>query len=476
MFRINTNTLAMNALRNLDSTGRSASVAMTRLSSGMRINSAADDPAGLQISEGLRTQLASVDQALRNNQDAQNYAKTAEGALGEVSGLLRQARALALANSNDATLSTDQKQANQSQLQSIVASIDRIAQQTQYGSKKLLDGSAGVTTAIINRANIESASIGGTFGSTSNNATVNANGNVAVAVTTAAVKASATGMAATANAAIGSDGQITINNVTFNVTANMTHQNLIDAINARASDTGVKVAITAGNYAFTATNFGTASNSIQITNNAANIGFAAVGTRTLNATTSGVDAVATFQYGSMTSAVALTAQSTDGRTFKDSYGNTIRLSEDYADTTSAAANGINVTAGSANFQIGANAGQTTSLSLANMGSSQLGVSALDITTSSGVSSALSALDTAIATVGVQRGNIGNFVRNTLEASYRSLGVAKENLSAANSSIQDADMSEEMTNFTKLQILQQSGLAMLSQANSSSQAVLSLLRG
>ncbi|MBL8041250.1 MAG: flagellin, partial [Chthonomonas sp.] len=110
------------------------------------------------------------------------------------------------------------------------------------------------------------------------------------------------------------------------------------------------------------------------------------------------------------------------------------------------------------------------------GSSQLGVSALDITTSSGVSSALSALDTAIATVGVQRGNIGNFVRNTLEASYRSLGVAKENLSAANSSIQDADMSEEMTNFTKLQILQQSGLAMLSQANSSSQAVLSLLRG
>ncbi len=476
MFRINTNTLAMNALRNLGETGKATSIAMTRLSTGLRINSAADDPAGLQISEGFRTQLKSIDQALRNNQDAQNYAKTAEGALSEVNSLLTQARSLALANSNDATLSTDQKQANQTQLQSIMASIDRIAQQTQYGSKKLLDGSAGVTTAIIDRSILESVSMGGTFGTAASNRSVNANGNVNIQVTAAAVKASTTGMAvADATANVGVEGQLSINNVTFNVASNTSWQSLIDNINSRASDTGVRAAVTGGNLVFTATNFGTSSNSIQITNSVANLGFAAVGSRTLNTTTAGVDAVATITYGS-TTITGRTAQATDGRTFRDDFGNVFKLTESAADGTLAATNVANVTAGSANFQIGANSGQTTSLSLNNMSSTTLGTNGLDITTASGVTAALSAIDTAINNVSVQRGNIGNFVRNTLESSFRSLGVAKENLSAANSTIRDADMSEEMTNFTKLQILQQSGLSMLAQANSSSQAVLSLLRG
>lgn len=466
----------MNALRSLGETGKSTSMAMTRLSTGLRINSAADGPADLQISEGFKTQISSIDQALRNNQDAQNYAKTAEGALSEVNSLLKQARSLALANSNDATLSTDQKQANQTQLQSIMASIDRIAQQTQYGSKKLLDGSAGVTTANLNKASLESVSMGGTFGTAASNRAVNSNGNVTIAVTTAAVKATTTGMAvANAAAAIGVDGQLTIGGSSFNVTSNMTWQNLIDNVNSKSTDTGVKVAVTGGNLVFTATNFGTDSNSIQISNSVANLGFAAAGSRTLNTTTAGVNGVADIVYGG-TTITGLTAQASDGRTFKDSFGNVFKLTEDAADATFAAAALVNVTAGQANFQIGANAGQTTSLSLNNMSSTSLSINALDITTASGVTAALAAIDTATTTVSNQRGNIGNFVRNTLESSFRSLGVAKENLSAANSTIADADMSEEMTNFTKLQILQQSGLSMLAQANSSSQAVLSLLRG
>src|SRR3954470_4790213 len=135
--RVNTNVASMNALRNLDATNLEFGKSITRLSTGLRINSAADDPAGLILSENFRTQIAGIGQAVRNNQDAINFAKTAEGALDEVSRLLRDARSLAVAASNTATLSASQVQANQNQLNSIVSSISRISSTTQFGTKKL---------------------------------------------------------------------------------------------------------------------------------------------------------------------------------------------------------------------------------------------------------------------------------------------------------------------------------------------------
>lgn len=475
-FRVNTNMMAMNALRNLGSTNSQFSGSVTRLSTGLRINSGADDPAGLQISEGFRAQIGGLTQAMRNSQDATNFAKTAEGALDEVSRLLRDARALVLANGNEATLSADQKQANQNQLTSILNSVDRIASQTQFGQRRLLDGSAGVTTSIINRTAVEQASIGGTFGTTASNVPVNATGSVTVNVTTAAVKASVTGMAvATPGAAIGVDGVLSINNVQFNVTAGMTHQNLIDQINARSSETGVRAAVTGGNLVFTATNFGTDSNSIQITNSTANLAFAAASTRTLGSGTAGVNAVAAIAYNGNT-AVNLTASSVDGRTFRDNFGNVIKLNEDSADTVANLNAVVQVSVGSAQFQIGANVGQTVNLSINNVGTSSLGISGLDITTAANAANAMNLLDTAITRVSTIRGDLGSFMRNILDSNQRSLAVAKENITATESSIRDTDVAEEMTQFTKLQILQQSGLAVLAQANQAPQAVLSLLRG
>ncbi|MBW7929457.1 MAG: flagellin, partial [Fimbriimonadaceae bacterium] len=139
--------------------------------------------------------------------------------------------------------------------------------------------------------------------------------------------------------------------------------------------------------------------------------------------------------------------------------------------------------GRTQFQIGANAGQTAGLSLGNFASSQLGsgvvsglnLSNLDITSGAAATQAMQVIDKAIEEVSEARGSIGNFMRNTLESQVRNLGVAKENLAASESAIRDADVAEEMTKFTKLQILQQSGLAMLAQANSAPQSVLSLLR-
>jgi len=129
---------------------------------------------------------------------------------------------------------------------------------------------------------------------------------------------------------------------------------------------------------------------------------------------------------------------------------------------------------SASFQIGANSGQTADLTLGSFTASSLGVGGLDIVNNS--SSALSAIDTAIGSVSTARGRIGSFVKNTLETQGRNLGVAKENMQAADSTIRDLDVAQEMTNYSKLQILQQSGLSVLAQANSAPQGVLSLLRG
>lgn len=478
-FRVNTNLMAMNTLRNLSSTGSAFASSVSKLSTGLRINSGADDPAGLQISEGFRAQITGLTQALKNNQDAINYAKTAEGALNEVSSLLRDARSLVLANGNDATLSASQKQANQNQLNSIISSIDRIASQTQFGQKRLLDGSAGVNATVVNKTKIEAASVGSTFGTTASNVNIATNGNFDVQVTTAAVKATVTGNATMAAAgALGLTGKISINGTSFAVSADMTRQQVLDAMNARSGDTGVAVTVNGSNqFVFTATKAGTDANAVQIVNDTANLGFTAAGTRTLGSGTAGVNAVASFTFAGGT-AISLTAQGSDGRTFRDSYGNVIKLTEagTVATDGGAVTNVISMTAGSAQFQVGGNVGQTVSLSLTSLGSSALGINALDITSQAGAASAMNLIDTAIDSVSSQRGNIGNFQRNVLESNVRSLSVAKENITATESSIRDTDIAEEMTQFTKVQILQQSGLAVLAQANQAPQAVLSLLRG
>ncbi|MFN8220363.1 MAG: hypothetical protein U0S12_09585 [Fimbriimonadales bacterium] len=148
--RINTNIPALMALRNLNQTDGEMSGTITRLSTGLRINSAADDAAGLIISEGMRSQLKGIDQAIRNSQDAVNMTKTAEGALDEVQRLLRNIRGLAVHSANSAVVDSNTLQANQTQIRSTLQSINRIAEQTQFGNKKLLDGSAGAMANITN--------------------------------------------------------------------------------------------------------------------------------------------------------------------------------------------------------------------------------------------------------------------------------------------------------------------------------------
>ncbi|MCW5941194.1 MAG: hypothetical protein KIS66_03120 [Fimbriimonadaceae bacterium] len=475
-FRINNNISAMGALRNVSNTSMEAGKSITRLSTGLRINSGSDDPAGLIISETFRAQIAGLDQAVRNNQDAVNFAKTAEGALGEISTLLKDARSLAVAGANAATLSEAQIQANQSQLNSIAESITRIAQQTQFGSKRLLDGSAGVVASSVSAANVSYISFSGTF----NGQAITADSAVTVNVTTDAEKATLTGTRtfALATTVMTAAGSFSLNGKTFSVTTSDTISDVVAKINQSSDVTGVTAAWTAGaGVTLTSKAYGSAAE-VNLSD-ASGILLSAAGATS----DAGVNAVADVSVTVGGAAATVSFSQGSGLALKDAYGNSISLTEN-GNLLAAATTIGQLNVGTTQFQIGANAGQTAGLNIGNYASSQLGsgvvsglnLSNLDITNGASATDAMKVIDKAIEEISAARGNIGNFVRNTLESQIRNLGVAKENLTASESAIRDVDVAEEMTNFTKLQILQQSGVAMLAQANSAPQAVLSLLRG
>lgn len=467
----------MNALRNLGMTNDSFSKSITRLSTGLKINSAADDPAGLIVSESFRAQLTGIDQAVQNSQDAINYSKTAESALSEVNTLLRDARGLAVAAGNTGTQTASQTQANQNQLNSIASSISRIASTTQYGTKKLLDGSSGVNAAIADASKVSALSIGGTFGS---GTSISTNGSVSITVTQAATQAlvGSRDFGANDNTASGVAGAFTINGVSFTGTATDTAATLRDKINAASAQTGV-VAITndSGIISLQTTAYGSQAR-IDLTDSAGVISASAGYTGQ-----AGTAALATVKVGTATALFTGSQNGTDGLTLTDAAGNSISLTQTGNATSVANATIGQVVVGNAQFQIGANAGQTTQLSLTNFAASQLGsgavtglnLSNLDLTSAAGADNALKVIDAAIDQVTKARGQIGNFQRNVLDSNIRSLGTASENLSATESSIRDTDVAQEMTNYTKQQILQQAGLSVLAQANSAPQSVLSLLR-
>ena len=489
--RINTNTTAMNALRNLSQTSDMFARSIERLSSGLRINRGADDPAGLIISENLRAQMVGLAQATSNAQDAANLVKTAEGALDEIHNLLRTMRQLAVHASNTGVNDLTAVQADQTQIRSALESLNRIAEQTQFGTKKLLDGTAGISAQVTDTARLAGIFIGSIF-----NGAIVQSGDVTITVSQAATRAQVLGTAtyASVNASIstvgggtnGAGGTVVINGQSITVSGNDTVQTLIDRINALTSVTGVSAMFEFGNSSgvvvLKQVNYG-ANFSVQA-NQSATLLFASGN----SSSSTGVDAVVTVQV--TTSAGVTSALFTGGRAagdsglkVKDAYGNTLLLTEAGNSTAISNARVAVVSAQSLVFQIGANAGQTARISLRDTRASQLGTTVVanrslqdvDVTTQQGAQDAIRIIDEAISQISQVRGNIGSFQKQVLESTMRSLSVARENLAASESAIRDTNVAEEVMNYTKLQILQQAGMAVLAQANAAPQAVLSLLR-
>jgi flagellin len=392
---------------------------------------------------------------------------------------------------NDATAT----QADQSQITSAIGSIQRIASQTLFGDKNLLNGASGISAAVVNTTDVAGINIGGTFGGvTTQNGTVNI--TVVNAATRASVSGGANATYASVNASLstvnagttGAGGTVVINGQSITATGAETVQSLINAINNLSATTGVAAAFTYAN----------ASGSIQLTQQSYGANFSinehesntlvagiagtlAVGLNaTVTVTASGLvsgavtSVVSTFSGGQGTGA--------SGLQVSDTYGNSILLTEAGNNTSTAAATVASVTAGNVQFQIGANAGQTVSVSLGNVTTANLGntavagynLSTIDVTTAQGATNALNIVDQAITQVSTLSANLGAFQDYTLGSAVNYLGISSENLSASESQIQDTNVAAEVTNLTKEQIIQSAATSVLAQANSAPQSVLKLL--
>jgi flagellin len=480
------NTAALNAGNSLNKTNSSLGKSLERLSSGLKINRGADGAAGLVISEKQRAQIAGLKTAIDNTNKAVSLVQTGEGALNEINGLLTKARSLALDSANSGVNDADSLAANQAELRNALDSITKIATNTQFGSKKLLDGSAGI------RATTSAVGVSVSAGAGSSAAA----GNYDLVVTTAAVKANAEGTAYAGAATFtnGATGTLTINNVDISLNESNagTLDDAINTINSFSNQTGVKASVdaaTGGNLVLSATKFGTQGDFTVDgdANGLAAAGFAAaVDTQAgTGGGVAGADATGTLELAGGT-AVAFTAQ---GNVI-NSQGLKITVGEDPAAqfsslTVATGTANINVENNTLTFQVGANAGQTANVGFRDVRASSLGQGAsdqvaslndIDVTTAEGAQAAIEVIDAAISEVSNLRGDIGAFQANTLETNANNLRVSLENTTAAESVIRDTDFASEIANFTKQQTLMQAGSTVLGNANQITSLVAGLLRG
>lgn len=474
-FRINTNQPAQVAHSNLVGNSNMLNASMNRLSTGLRIIRASDDPSGLISSENLRSQIAGIDAAVQNNMNAINYAKTAENSLAEVNQLLSDAKNVIVSSGNSATLTSAQLRANQDQLASIAASITRIAQTAQFGSKRLIDGSAGIQAQVSAANQVQGISLVGTFKGTA----ITAQGLMTVNSIVPGTQATFNSNVLPGGVVL-NPGSFSINGTTFTFAAGATGANVAASVNSAAANTGVTATWNSGTNQLTFNTVAFGQNAVLSFSDATGV-ISSGPPSTYN----GTDPVANISLGSMGNALFTGGRAgTDGLSLFDQDGNMVRL------TTSGNTAGIypmtigQITPGSAVFQLGGGAGQSAQLTLPNMASSQLGAdvvpnasfATIDITNPASISNAMMIVDRAINQVASVRAQIGQFQSYILESNNRSLTAAKENMTSSQSTIRDVDMAQEMTAFTTYQVLQQSGMAILAQANQMPETVLSLLKG
>ncbi len=508
--RINNNIASVNGHRNMVKNDNMVSKSLERLSSGLRINKGADDAAGLIISEQMRAQLTGLGQAIANSEQAVTLVQTAEGALDEVNSLLNKARQLALHSANDAVNDTNQLIADQSELDNIIDSVSRISDTTQFGTKKLLDGS--LSAAVSNNSGISAVKLGGDYQTSLTNGT-SKKGFHSLQVTAVASQATAvvslsagdifTGT--TLTAASGSDQiqkgfTISVNGANLSVASGTTKNQFLQQLNSLGEKVGFTAqyesGATTGNILLVNREYGAMfSFDVQFVSGAS--GASAIST----ANTAGVNAAATLYLysgqagdggtaGTGGTTLSFTA-SGNGLRLVTGNGSTIQLSTALGINTGAGGNSgyyfgaINGTAGGATFQVGANVSQTATVTLGSTNASQLGVGGSGKYTSltqlkgsalisGNANEALKVIDKAIDDITTTRGKLGAFQSSTLETSLSSLRVTKENLTAAESTIRDVDFAEESSKFTKYNILVQASTAMMAQANQLPQGVLKLL--
>jgi flagellin len=407
--RINTNIGALNAYNNLENTNSALNASLAKLSSGYRINKAADDASGLVISENLKSQVSGLQQATRNAQDGISVVQTAEGALSSVQSMLQRIRDLVIQSANTGASDSTARQAAQNEIVQLRSEMDRIANTTSFGNQRLLNGSFGAQLARVNTT--------------------------------------ASGLPATG---------LTIGN-----TATATFTLVVDS--GAAASLSVTVAVVTGTYA-TAASFQTELQKDINTAITGNAGF-----------TGGVTAnVRDLGGGAWSIELVRNSTGSGGKLTTTALGASVPFVTATSATTTTTGGGV--------FQVGANVTTNDQISLSISDERITGgtngaftaLANIDVTNTANFASAQQLVDSAVAEVSSNRGSLGA-VQNRFQSTISNLQVTTQNLSASESQIADTDMSLEMVNFTKNQILLQAGTAMLAQADAAPQTILKLLQ-
>ena len=478
--KINNNISAVITNKQLLGTESNLSASMERLSSGLKLNHASDNPAGMAISNKMKAQIRGLDQASRNSSDGASVIQTVDGALGEVTDMLQRMRELAVQAENGVN-SQKEKEACQLEIASLRDEVDRISQTTEFNTKSLLDGSldARVYTDKENRDYVSRIYVSdqvaeGTYSLTVEKAATNAAFDTGVKI----------------DDLVGKNGILSINGYTVSIDDKMTKDQIYTALRDGAEIGECTISKIDEPLSFKSTAYGSHA---QITllqqsndgdifgagvpNTAADPKADAVVAMGKNAeitldANSAFDARATVSYEG--NKVNIT--NTDG--FQMSFLLEAGFEKGFttaAGTVSAGVINLEVTdIGIMDLQIGANEGQTMQVRIPATDVESLYLDDIDVTTIHGATKAMDRLDDAISKISQIRSQIGAY-ENRLDYTVTSLDETQENMTAALSRIEDVDMAEEMTEYTKYNVLQQAGTSVLAQANELPTQALQLLK-
>ena len=487
--KINRNMSAVIANNQLLRTENKLKSTMLRLSSGYKINSAEDNPAGMAISNKMKAQIDALDKAQSNAADAKNVIEIADGALNEVSSILQRIRELSVQAANGTNADSD-KQAAQDEIDKLTEEVDRISGATEYNTKVLLDGSSD--TRIYTR---EVDAAGNAKLSNDSITRINLSDHVEAKKYDITVESTAQKAAASINSNVKplTEGSISINGVSVKVTPEMSQDEYLQALQNAANLAGTQMqedAVT-GEITFVSESYGSSYGvNIELTGSMS----ALAG----NSYTVDADGNKTPQAGYKVDAKGNAVADVSGKDAVVKAGNNLDdtrirtdgnrvyvvgnggfsmdfLLSDQIDTTAGSKDlQMDVTEiGSMTIQIGSNQYQEMAVRIPEVSSETLYLDTVDVTVAGGADRAISTLDDAIAYVSSVRSRMGSF-ENRLEYATNSLGETEENMTSAYSNLVDADMATEMTEYASQNILDQAGISVLSQANDLPQQVLSLL--
>ncbi|MHB8841658.1 MAG: flagellin N-terminal helical domain-containing protein [Candidatus Aquicultor sp.] len=471
---INTNIQSLNAQRNLSKTLTPLQTAMQRLSSGLRINSAKDDAAGLAIAVRMDAQMKGLNQAVRNANDAVSLVQTAEGAIDEMTNAMQRIRELAVQSANASNTALD-RSATDKEVQQLVQEIDRIATQTQFNNQTLLDGTlgskafqvganAGQTINVSLTQGLRSSQIGqiaSATGGSSVTANALADGGVTIAIGTGTAVSIGASTAGTGAGQTSDSAYAKVQAINGSGVAGLTataQNSVASTWTAITPGAGVAYDLTINNQAIY-TNFDATV--------AGPTGAEVAAQVNLYSATTGVSA--SFAAGSITFSTAdgrninIMEDTTAGEGLQAAVGDTVAVATRGTITLSASED-ITMTGAYADLGFAA----------ATIIKDSTTLSSVNVNTVTNANDTINRIDAALNVISNMRADLGA-VMNRFQSTTSNLQNVLENITAAHSRIMDADFAAETANITKAQILQQAGISVLAQANSLPQNVLTLLR-